>query len=105
MGLFSTVPGCTYLAVPGCTLLYLALPRSANTTGYHCAGEGNPSSNSLNCALIKVQSKFYMHCKDWQKNYGEKESMQDGTNKIFPISELQIPLKANVYLCYVRRRG
>ena len=31
MGLFSTVPGCTwlYLTVPGCTWLYLALPWSA----------------------------------------------------------------------------
>ena len=31
MGLFSTVPGCTwlYLALPDCTRLYLALPWSA----------------------------------------------------------------------------
>ena len=31
VGLFSTVPGCTWLslAVPGCTWLYLALPDCA----------------------------------------------------------------------------
>ena len=62
MGLFSTVPGCTwlYLTVPGCTWLYLALPWSAMiylSTDCHILPLTSPNAfvyTGLNAQKLKV---------------------------------------------------